>query len=62
MVYWLYVRTTSESFDGISVWPQTYYWKDKTGWIWTKKWKKVADNMYFPVSKDLGIYLQQDGF
>jgi maltose phosphorylase len=23
--------------------------------------KKVADNMYFPVSKDLGIYLQQDG-
>jgi maltose phosphorylase len=27
-----------------------------------KEWKKVADNMYFPVSKDLGIYLQQDGF
>jgi maltose phosphorylase len=24
--------------------------------------EKVADNMYFPVSKDLGIYLQQDGF
>jgi maltose phosphorylase len=23
---------------------------------------KIADNMYFPVSKDLGIYLQQDGF
>jgi maltose phosphorylase len=22
-----------------------------------KEWKKVADNMYFPVSKDLGIYL-----
>ncbi|KRD11023.1 maltose phosphorylase [Flavobacterium sp. Root901] len=27
-----------------------------------KEWKKVADNMYFPVSKELGIYLQQDGF
>jgi maltose phosphorylase len=27
-----------------------------------KEWKKVADNMYFPVSADLGIYLQQDGF
>jgi len=25
-------------------------------------WKKVADNMYFPTSKELGIYLQQDGF
>ncbi|WP_016988190.1 glycoside hydrolase family 65 protein [Flavobacterium sp. ACAM 123] len=27
-----------------------------------KEWKKVADNMYFPVSAALGIYLQQDGF
>ncbi|QSW90915.1 glycoside hydrolase family 65 protein [Flavobacterium endoglycinae] len=27
-----------------------------------QKWKKVADNMYFPVSEKLGIYLQQDGF
>jgi maltose phosphorylase len=27
-----------------------------------KEWKKVADNMYFPISQDLGIYLQQDGF
>ncbi|WP_339920552.1 glycoside hydrolase family 65 protein [uncultured Flavobacterium sp.] len=27
-----------------------------------KEWKKVADNMYFPVSKELGVYLQQDGF
>jgi maltose phosphorylase len=27
-----------------------------------QEWKKVADNMYFPVSKELGIYLQQDGF
>jgi maltose phosphorylase len=27
-----------------------------------KEWKKVADNMYFPVSEELGIYLQQDGF
>jgi maltose phosphorylase len=27
-----------------------------------KEWKKVADTMYFPVSADLGIYLQQDGF
>ncbi|WP_291102347.1 MULTISPECIES: glycoside hydrolase family 65 protein [unclassified Flavobacterium] len=25
-------------------------------------WKKVADAMYFPVSEELGIYLQQDGF
>jgi maltose phosphorylase len=27
-----------------------------------QEWKKVADNMYFPVSKELGVYLQQDGF
>ncbi len=27
-----------------------------------KEWKKVADNMYFPKSDELGIYLQQDGF
>lgn len=27
-----------------------------------KDWKKVADNMYFPYSEELGIYLQQDGF
>jgi maltose phosphorylase len=27
-----------------------------------KEWKKVADNMHFPVSTALGIYLQQDGF
>lgn len=26
------------------------------------KWKKVADNMFFPKSEELGIYLQQDGF
>ena len=25
-------------------------------------WKKVSGNMYFPVSKELGVYLQQDGF
>jgi maltose phosphorylase len=25
-------------------------------------WKKVADDMYFPTSEELGIYLQQDGF
>lgn len=25
-------------------------------------WKEVADNMYFPYSDELGIYLQQDGF
>ena len=25
-------------------------------------WKKVAENMYFPKSEELGIYLQQDGF
>jgi maltose phosphorylase len=25
-------------------------------------WKKVATNMYFPYSDELGIYLQQDGF
>jgi maltose phosphorylase len=27
-----------------------------------QEWKKVADDMYFPTSKELGIYLQQDGF
>ena len=27
-----------------------------------QQWKAVADNMYFPVSEDLGIYLQQDSF
>ncbi|MCC9018145.1 MULTISPECIES: glycoside hydrolase family 65 protein [Flavobacterium] len=26
------------------------------------EWKKVAGNMYFPTSEELGIYLQQDGF
>ena len=25
-------------------------------------WKAVADNMYFPYSEELGLYLQQDGF
>jgi maltose phosphorylase len=25
-------------------------------------WKEVADNMYFPFSEELDIYLQQDGF
>lgn len=28
----------------------------------TEKWKNVADNMYFPYSKEHGVYLQQDGF
>jgi maltose phosphorylase len=27
-----------------------------------QSWKKVADNMYFPFSKELDVYLQQDGF
>jgi maltose phosphorylase len=27
-----------------------------------QEWKKVADNMYFPISEELGVYLQQDGF
>jgi maltose phosphorylase len=27
-----------------------------------QEWKKVADNMYFPKSEELGVYLQQDGF
>ncbi|MDQ1163942.1 glycoside hydrolase family 65 protein [Flavobacterium sp. SORGH_AS_0622] len=27
-----------------------------------QEWKKVADDMYFPISQELGIYLQQDGF
>src|SRR5690606_16231711 len=26
------------------------------------EWKNVADNMYFPYSEELGVYLQQDGF
>ncbi|WP_178983257.1 glycoside hydrolase family 65 protein [Winogradskyella helgolandensis] len=26
------------------------------------KWKKVADNMYFPYSEEDNVYLQQDGF
>ncbi|WP_374541759.1 glycosyl hydrolase family 65 protein, partial [Flavobacterium sp.] len=25
-------------------------------------WKEVADNMYFPYSEELGVFLQQDGF
>ncbi|KIA99065.1 glycoside hydrolase family 65 protein [Flavobacterium sp. KMS] len=27
-----------------------------------QEWKKVANNMYFPFSKELDVYLQQDGF
>jgi len=27
-----------------------------------QEWKKVANNMYFPKSEELGVYLQQDGF
>jgi maltose phosphorylase len=27
-----------------------------------QSWKKVADNMYFPYSKELDVFLQQDGF
>lgn len=27
-----------------------------------EEWQKVADQMYFPSSKELGVYLQQDGF
>lgn len=27
-----------------------------------EKWKKVADNMYFPFSEKYQVYLQQDGF
>jgi maltose phosphorylase len=27
-----------------------------------QSWKKVADNMYFPFSEELNVYLQQDGF
>lgn len=27
-----------------------------------QSWKKVADNMYFPFSKQFDVYLQQDGF
>ena len=27
-----------------------------------QSWKKVADNMYFPYSKEHNVYLQQDGF
>jgi maltose phosphorylase len=27
-----------------------------------QEWKKVADNMYFAKSEELGVYLQQDGF
>lgn len=27
-----------------------------------QEWKKVADNMYFPFSENLNVYLQQDGF
>lgn len=26
------------------------------------KWKEVAENLYFPFSEELGLYLQQDGF
>jgi len=27
-----------------------------------QSWKKVADNMYFPFSNELNVFLQQDGF
>ena len=27
-----------------------------------RQWKNVSDNMYFPYSEELGVYLQQDGF
>jgi len=27
-----------------------------------QSWKQVADNMYFPFSEELDVYLQQDGF
>lgn len=27
-----------------------------------QSWKNVADNMYFPFSEELNVYLQQDGF
>jgi maltose phosphorylase len=27
-----------------------------------QEWKEVSNNMYFPKSEELGIYLQQDGF
>ncbi|WP_437369632.1 glycoside hydrolase family 65 protein [Maribacter litoralis] len=27
-----------------------------------EKWKKVANKMYFPFSKEYGVFLQQDGF
>ncbi|MBQ4912996.1 glycoside hydrolase family 65 protein [Maribacter sp. MMG018] len=27
-----------------------------------EEWEKVADNMYFPYSKEHGVFLQQDGF
>lgn len=27
-----------------------------------KAWKEVADNMYFPYSREFDVYLQQDGF
>jgi maltose phosphorylase len=37
---------------------------DKTGLSSEElsEWNKVASNMYFPYSEELGIYLQQDGF
>ena len=28
----------------------------------TEQWAEVAENMFFPYSKKLGLYLQQDGF
>ncbi len=28
----------------------------------TEKWKKVADKLYFPFSKEYNVFLQQDGF
>ena len=36
--------------------------KTKLSNIEITKWKEVADNLYFPYSKELEIYLQQDGF
>lgn len=36
--------------------------KTKLSNIEITKWKEIANNLYFPYSKDLKIYLQQDGF
>ncbi|MEM7106062.1 MAG: glycoside hydrolase family 65 protein [Bacteroidota bacterium] len=52
-----YVRKTApERYAAISA---KYHFNDRAE---IRRWNKVSRNLYFPENKDLGIFLQQDGF